>query len=653
MKVDSVTFRGFRCFGPEPTVVRLSPGVTALVGANGAGKTALMQGLQRMFGITEEQRRLRRTDFHVPPTEAALPQQRTLSIDVILSFPELADGGDNAAVPAFFRHMAADADGTLRCRLRLDATWIDDGTADGAVEASLRAISTLRPDFREEDCRDVSPRDRGRIQLVYVPASRDGASQLTALLRGRLWRAIDWSAETRAALAEAGDALNQAFLQERAVTVVSNAVENRWQEVHGAGTFATPVLRPVGRRFEEVVGRVDVFFRPDEAGGERGLDSLSDGQRSLFHLAMVAATLDVEATLTADGGGFNVDDVALPVLTILAVEEPENCVAPYYLSRIVRQIHDISNARAAQALVSSHSASILARVRPEDVRHFRLESADRRALVNEIRLPPDEDEAGKFVREAVHAYPELYFARFVVLGEGSSEEIVLPRIAEAMGLDIDRSFAAMVPLGGRHVNHLWRLLSDLAIPHATLLDLDFGRAGGGWGRIRTACEQLLAVGGDPQRVLGVPAGQEQAMLDALVQNAADDRALMEQWIAHLRQFGVFFSAPLDLDMAMLHAFPAPYCMLEDGAMGPRGAAAKAKETVLGEEGDPLLYGQEHDDRFLWYRYLFLGRGKPTTHLRALGRIPAADLAAGAPEEIRALLQHVAANIVPVPAVAAE
>ena len=30
----------------------------------------------------------------------------------------------------------------------------------------------------------------------------------------------------------------------------------------------------------------------------------------------------------------------------------------------------------------------------------------------------------------------------------------------------------MVPLGGRHVNHFWRLVHDLAIPHLTLLDLN-------------------------------------------------------------------------------------------------------------------------------------------------------------------------------------
>ncbi len=39
------------------------------------------------------------------------------------------------------------------------------------------------------------------------------------------------------------------------------------------------------------------MFLPDETGRERALDDLSDGQRPLFHLAMRAATLDVEASI--------------------------------------------------------------------------------------------------------------------------------------------------------------------------------------------------------------------------------------------------------------------------------------------------------------------------------------------------------------------
>ena len=94
-------------------------------------------------------------------------------------------------------------------------------------------------------------------------------------------------------------------------------------------------------------------------------------------------------------------------------------------------------------MISSHSASILARVEPEQVRHFRLKRESSCALVRSILLPKDIEEADKYIREAVRTYPELYFATFVILGEGASEEVVLPRMAEAMNIEIDRSFVAV------------------------------------------------------------------------------------------------------------------------------------------------------------------------------------------------------------------
>ncbi|QGM97251.1 ATP-dependent nuclease, partial [Methylocystis parvus] len=632
MYIEQLLLTNFRCFGPAGTSIDLTSGLTTFVGVNGAGKTAVLQALQRLFGITGEQRRVRRQDFHIPAAEAGPPLQRALALEAILAFPELDAGGANAgAIPEFFQQMAADDAGRLKCRLRLEATWTDDGSLEGALEQKYWAVRTFGP-FAEADCIELKALDRARIQMIYVPASRDGASQVTAFLRGRLWRAINWSQGVRQTFADAGAALNGAFAAEPAVDIVVGAVTRRWQQVHTAGTDTTPLFRPIDLRFEEAIRKVEVVFRPDEAGRERALDDLSDGQRSLFHLAMTAATLDIEANVAANAAaGFQPGGVPLPALTLIAVEEPENNLAPFYLSRIVRQIEELTAGPRAQALISSHSASILARVDPAQVRHFRLNPADRTARVRAIRLPPDQEEASKFVREAVRTYPELYFARFVVLGEGASEEVVLPRLAEAMGLDIDRSFVAVVPLGGRHVNHLWRLLTDLDIPYATLLDLDWGRDGGGWGRIKTACTQLLAVGVNPQAIFGRhlnPAGPAAnlAAFDALLpQNVAD----MNTWINWLRQFQVFFCTPLDLDYSMLQAFSAAYQIPEPGRQGP-SQRGNPRTAVLGEEGRHGLYGAEHEQLLRWYRYLFLGRGKPSTHVRVLSGQTSQALTAGAP-----------------------
>jgi predicted ATP-dependent endonuclease of OLD family len=81
MFVERLTLSNFRCFGPEPQSVELHSGVTAFVGMNRSGKTALMQALSRLFGVTAEQRRLRRKDFHIPAAEIDAPGERTLFIE--------------------------------------------------------------------------------------------------------------------------------------------------------------------------------------------------------------------------------------------------------------------------------------------------------------------------------------------------------------------------------------------------------------------------------------------------------------------------------------------------------------------------------------------------------------------------------------------
>lgn len=642
MHIERLELQGFRSFGPVRTSVALGPDLVALIGNNGTGKTVVMQALQRLFGVTADQRRLRKQDFHVPFNEAARPAGRTLVIEALVAFPELDADNDSPAVPAFFKHMAAEENGNLKVRLRLEANWTDDGTLDGAIDESYSAVQTFGA-FEDSDLQPLRGPDRSRIQLLYIPAIRDGASQVTAFVRGRLWRAINWSQQVKDSLSGAGLQVNAAFAGEAAVASISAAVTQRWQQLHSAGTDTLPIFRPVDTRWQEFIRRMEVVFHPNELGEDRALDELSDGQRSLFHLAMAAATLDIEAQLS--GGrvpaGFVNDGVSLPALTLVALEEPENNLAPFYLSRIIEQVQEIAAASNAQAIVSSHSPSILARVDPTGVRHFRLNPDNRCSEVRGITLPVGDEDASKFIREAVRAYPELYFARHVILGEGATEEVVLPLLAKAMDFPIDRSFVAVVPLGGRHVNHLWKLLCDLRVPFATLLDLDWGRSGGGFGRIKTSLEQLLSLGYSGEQLFREHLRPEGPIANIAQIAATDvaDIANLRGWIRWLETFNVYYSDPLDLDYTMFNAYPAAYKQLEAGMRGP-SMTGDPRGTVLGDDGNPGFYDVTHDDALRWYRYLFLGRGKPSTHVRVLSRLTQAELLAGMPQPLGRMLQKI-------------
>ena len=109
--------------------------------------------------------------------------------------------------------------------------------------------------------------------MIYVPASRDGTSQVTAFLRGRLWRAITWSQAMKDVFLDAGG-LNGAFGSEAAVDLVSKAVELRWQQVHSAGTDTSRFFVRLIFRFQEFIRKVEVVFHPDEEGRDRSLEGI-------------------------------------------------------------------------------------------------------------------------------------------------------------------------------------------------------------------------------------------------------------------------------------------------------------------------------------------------------------------------------------------
>jgi hypothetical protein len=199
------------------------------------------------------------------------------------------------------------------------------------------------------------------------------------------------------------------------------------------------------------------------------------------------------------------------------------------------------------------------------------------------------------------------------------------------------------------------LLSELDIPFVSLLDLDCGREGGGWARIKYACEQLLSIGVEADKVLSFEAEDNTIVklsekeLSNLHTREITSFAELKPWLSHLEKFGVYFSAPLDLDMAMLQRFPSAYLSTAEGGPNfPPESSDKidlyirnAISAVVGEsESSQALYSHllpEQKKLFAWYRYLFLNHSKPATHLQAVAALDKKEFQEKAPEALKRLL----------------
>lgn len=677
MKIEKIDLWNFRCFGTSnaekdaaselhPISVDLDTDITALIGRNGSGKSALLAALLRLFGETRDERLVRAEDFFVPPGETleSVPARR-LFVEALIVFPELEvkttkKKSGRKTVPPAFKHMIVEAPGEAPfARIRIEATWELSGTLDGVIDENIYWI--LTPDsvpFGEPDDpaikRRMTAAERGAIVVRYIPATRDvtALTRLTVRSLGQsLMQSVLWANKEKiqTLIKDAAASLDS----EDALKRVNQAINSCWKELNAADTETSARLSVLPPDFQQIVRAASILLEPSPTGRLLRIEDLSDGQRSLFHFALVKSLLDLKLSLEAELEAgktlpFAPEFARAPALTVFAFEEPENHLAPYFLARLISELQALVGGQRVQAIVTSHSPAIVGRLEPTALRHIQRNGKTGISIASPLKLPESDDEAAKFVREAVRAHPELYFSRHIIFGEGASEEIVLPRLANALDVPMDRSFVAIVPIGGRYIDHFWRLVRQLGIPHTTLLDLDLGRSSGDVSQFKAVASAMLAHRENPDADL-------KKSLEAAIGNNRStgwseknwNDKLVEGWVNYFEGQGVFFSAPLDLDMLMLSTFTSAYQHVPEGRKGPRASDDEAAKRVLGEDGfGAVTYdGKPEKPLFPWYAYLFLGdRGKPAVHLGALAHLDNAALKKSCPPVLRRLIEHVAKEL---------
>lgn len=630
MKIQSLTICGFKCFS-EKTIIELD-NMNCFIGTNGTGKTTALEALAKFFSVSNSHRNISFRDFSVHENgDNNAIEEKELFIEVKIIFPD----ADSNGIPFYFNEMIVNNCGDPPyCRIRLDAYWVKNNTPEGSVDQEQNWIFTTNEKIEPSEKKKFSAQDRSHIQVHYIPATRN-ATTLLKTTAGSVMRtfmhAIQWDAKFEEEIDGFSSNIAKLIDDESSIKIIQNELTHYWAKFIDIPKYSNISISPISQNFAALLDNFEIHFSPSNFDKFDTAEHLSDGTKSLFYLSLISTLFSLtRKAQKAELSGFDTDKIAQPLLTIFALEEPENHLAPHYIGKIVSVFNEIVGSGLAQVFLSSHSTSIIKRIDPRHIRYF-LSNTNYETSVKTITLPKKDTEEFKFIKNAVKAYPELYFSKLVVLGEGDSEELILPKIASAYNIDIDSTFISFVPLAGRFVSHFWKLLTNLGIPFVTLLDFDEKKQTGGEDKLKYITNELMEIG--------------KLKKDNDVYTSASGDIIDITNYVDFEKLDVFFSYPLDLDFSMLQAFFKNYTSKEFYPVGPRTTTNNKNDknyevicSALEKNNNPS--NPDIDTFYAWYRYLFLGRGKPVSHLIGISSVTKEQIKDFLPKELERLFDRI-------------
>lgn len=479
MYISEIRIENFRLFGSrdDAFVLPLKPGLTALVGENDAGKTAVVDALRFVLGTRDQEfLRVEATDFHQPPGGEQAEQ-----ISIRLTFEALTVH-DRAAFAEYLTYLPG-GDGH---KTSLVITWV---ARRNTKEGTSRR--TLPPELRTGADGDGPVLDGGARSLLtatYLRPLRDAERAMSAGRGSRLSQILQHTKEIK----ETGVAFDPK---------AGPPSDPKTLSVLGLGDYASflfgdsegikearkklndEFLKPLSFANDLLNARIAVSGSRDDAVRLRQL-------LEKLELALIASE-NADAAHTRGLGSNNLLFMACELLLLAAesdgfplllIEEPEAHLHPQRQLRLMAFLQEQADKVRAdgqqiQILVTTHSPNLASDIRLENLamieggkafpmgpEHTQLSGSDYRFLERFLDVTKS----------------NLFFARAVMIVEGDSETILLPVIARLLGRDFRHYGVSLVNVGGVGLGRFARIFlrkepdksGVIGVPVACVTDLD-------------------------------------------------------------------------------------------------------------------------------------------------------------------------------------
>ncbi len=443
MFISELRIENFRMFGEgnEEFVLPLEPGLTALVGENDNGKTAVIDALRLVLGTRDQESfRIDESDFH-QPAGSAVPRKE---IRICCKFEDLT----LAEIGTFAEYLTyEEADEGLVPVLYLN--WKATNVVMRPLRDAERAMSAGRGSRLSQILQFTS--EIVQVGTGYDPAAAGfDPATLSVVGIGDFANAL---LGDHVGVQSARQRLNREYLQQLCFS--GKALEGHIS-VSGANSENSVRLRLLLEKLDlEVRDGGTTDARPN-----RGL-----GSNNLLFMAC-------ELLLLAEDEGF----------PVLLIEEPEAHLHPQRQLRLMQFLQQKADekrddGKRIQIIVTTHSPNLASVI---DLRNLVLLHGGQAFPLGEPHTKLDRADYGFLRRFLDVTKANLFFARGLFIVEGDAENIVIPTIARLLDRDLTDHGISILNVGGvglrRYAKIYQRKRSKdprtIDLPVACLADID-------------------------------------------------------------------------------------------------------------------------------------------------------------------------------------
>lgn len=442
MYLAELRIKNFRSFGPEGITVKFREGLTALVGENDSGKTAVIDALRFLLGTTDQEwLRFSEDDFH----KSSAGSSESSEISISGTFKKLTPG-DKSGFAEYLTYGVNQGDEPI---LHLTHTAKRMGTRAGRlyIATDLRSGKNGEGPTLDHNCRLL-------LAATYLRPLRDAERELSSGRNSRLSMVLN-SLEG----VEVGDLFDAAGAD--LSSFGADDIKNLG--LLGLGDFFNKLIESHSH-IEKGKSKVNKHLEGFQLYGDSLKSSISvsengsDSHRLRKLLEKLALNLN-NAPGRMGLGSNNILFIACELilladdqdnLPLLLIEEPEAHVHAQRQLRLIQYLQKIVDspdhkANKPQIIITTHSPNLASEI---DLNNLVIIRAGKAFSIADGETELDSNDYKFLSRFLDVTKANLFFARGVVIVEGDAENILMPTLAKCIGRDFAEHGVSVVNVGG-------------------------------------------------------------------------------------------------------------------------------------------------------------------------------------------------------------